>query len=153
MSWSYPHERHDPAIEVAVFLYASLRRCLRIYSTAPGFIVCTILSIRMLQKSQDRQSLYLKPRLAVKGSVRLLPTFMTHWAFSNVISQSLISFAAMPNSYLVTYRWSLCGVSKVDLKSTKRWNVLICISRVFSKIWRSIKIWSMVDLPGSKPHW
>ena len=43
LGWRYPYKWHDPAIEGAVFEYASLHRCHRIYPTAPGSIVCAIL--------------------------------------------------------------------------------------------------------------
>ena len=47
---------------------------------------------------------------------RLLPTFTTHWAFLNVISQSLISFAGMPNSDMVATlpMWSVDSGFKID---------------------------------------
>ena len=46
LGWSYPYERHDPAIKYVVFEYASLRRCHYIYRTAPGSIQCAILFYR-----------------------------------------------------------------------------------------------------------
>ena len=57
----------------------------------------------------------------------------------------------MPNSDMVAYRWSLCEVSKADLKSTKKCCDSICCFYVFSKIWHSEKIWSMVVYSGFEP--
>ena len=57
LGYSYPYERHDPAIEDAVFQYASLRRCHCIYRTAAGSSVCAILlSRRKVHKSYVRFS-------------------------------------------------------------------------------------------------
>ena len=62
-------------------------------------------------------------------------------------------FCGIPKWRKMCYRPSLHIQSKACLKSLKRWKILRPCSRYFSITWRTVNIWSMVDLFGQKPAW
>ena len=117
------------------------------------FATCMMNSSRMLKKLHDNASPCRKP-LIVVNVFEIDPLILTQLLITKgVIRHRLMSLVGMPKRFIALNSSSLVGVSYACLKSMNRWWVSTWNSWVFSRICRCVKIWSVVDFPGMKPHW